>query len=701
MGQSSSDLGGHDVVDALRKAVAEDNAAKLSTMLEKAGEELRARVLSGTVVFNEESGDSLLSFAVEKESTACVAALLREGASTVAASHRTGRTPFHVACSAYVDAGKRIECLQLLLHQMLSFYEQRARDEAETRRPPANTLHCLCDQDGDGKTVLMRAVACRSAPAANVLLQLKDIAVNESSPIAEEHRGTAQKDIDEVLGRLLSTTDFNGTPPLHVLVRECCIDGEEGVPWIELAGRCATANAACLYSTDTDGRTALHLASVLEDRGNCFKRLIRLGSPLLATNIEGRTLLHEVCARNYYRGARQLLSTKTLSSQDRLALVSARDARQRSTLLVALIGSNDLPDDSHPTPPDPMLIRLLVKYCPSIGDYRDCEGLCANACLQTLMRDAQGDEKRLAEYREVKRAMKKGRQHSPPEGPVAASSIQIQLCSDLHIEFGYDYSTVVEPSCKYLAMLGDIGLAKTESYRDFVHQQAERFEKVFVIAGNHEYYKSSVQEAGAKMAALCAEKDNVVFMDRTSVLLEGVRFLGCTLWSDIPDEHKKEVQARMSDYRRITVIESSEEDSEAGDEGKEDNAGLEREHERSLTVEDTIALHKGDVQWLKENISSAKEAGEPVVVLTHHSPVLHKGCGNPRAWLNPVVHGFGTDLLELLDDGVSLWAYGHTHWHHDMVIGSCRVLSNPRGYETESVRTASFSSRFCVSIPAP
>jgi len=38
------------------------------------------------------------------------------------------------------------------------------------------------------------------------------------------------------------------------------------------------------------------------------------------------------------------------------------------------------------------------------------------------------------------------------------------------------------------ALLGDIGIADSPAYRDFLHKQADRFEQVLSIAGNHEYY---------------------------------------------------------------------------------------------------------------------------------------------------------------------------------------------------------------------
>src|SRR5262245_11692489 len=66
--------------------------------------------------------------------------------------------------------------------------------------------------------------------------------------------------------------------------------------------------------------------------------------------------------------------------------------------------------------------------------------------------------------------------------PTSLGDIKIQFCSDLHLEFGSE--GVIKPNAKYLALLGDIGLARQKKYHNFLLAQADRYEKVFVIAGD-------------------------------------------------------------------------------------------------------------------------------------------------------------------------------------------------------------------------
>jgi hypothetical protein len=64
--------------------------------------------------------------------------------------------------------------------------------------------------------------------------------------------------------------------------------------------------------------------------------------------------------------------------------------------------------------------------------------------------------------------------------------VKFQICSDLHIEFfKNEVPDILEPGCDYLCLLGDIGLAKEEAYREFLLKQAKLYKKVFVLAGNH------------------------------------------------------------------------------------------------------------------------------------------------------------------------------------------------------------------------
>jgi len=75
--------------------------------------------------------------------------------------------------------------------------------------------------------------------------------------------------------------------------------------------------------------------------------------------------------------------------------------------------------------------------------------------------------------------------------------MQIQILSDVHTEFfnNLDSLPKFEARAPYLALLGDIGvIGKLKQYESFLLSQAQQFEKVLVISGNHEYYTCTVKE---------------------------------------------------------------------------------------------------------------------------------------------------------------------------------------------------------------
>lgn len=65
-----------------------------------------------------------------------------------------------------------------------------------------------------------------------------------------------------------------------------------------------------------------------------------------------------------------------------------------------------------------------------------------------------------------------------------------QILSDLHLEVGQQYSSFEIPtSAPFLILAGDIGrLIDYHSYLAFLALHTRRFEKVFLILGNHEFY---------------------------------------------------------------------------------------------------------------------------------------------------------------------------------------------------------------------
>lgn len=147
------------------------------------------------------------------------------------------------------------------------------------------------------------------------------------------------------------------------------------------------------------------------------------------------------------------------------------------------------------------------------------------------------------------------------------------------------------------------------------------------------------------------------FLDRDAVILDGIRILGCTLWTDFrlrgftPDQAMAEVERRLNDYYRINT-----------------SAG-------PLRATQTLGDHQVSRRWLGEQIFRPF-AGKTVVV-THHAP--HPLSVHPRFAGDVLNAGFASDMTELLLRA-DFWFHGHTHDSFDYKVSGCRVVSNPAGY---------------------
>src|SRR6478736_4221572 len=121
---------------------------------------------------------------------------------------------------------------------------------------------------------------------------------------------------------------------------------------------------------------------------------------------------------------------------------------------------------------------------------------------------------------------------SPPRGARRAGAdfagcdapVRIRIYSDIHLE----RAPFSPPSndADLVVLAGDIanGAAGIE------WAKATFRAPVLYLAGNHEYYEGEFESVQAAMRT--ASGGGVELLDCTQVIRGGVRFLGCTLWTD-------------------------------------------------------------------------------------------------------------------------------------------------------------------------
>lgn len=244
--------------------------------------------------------------------------------------------------------------------------------------------------------------------------------------------------------------------------------------------------------------------------------------------------------------------------------------------------------------------------------------------------------------------------------------MKIRVYSDIHLEFE-DYTPPAFEDADVVVLAGDIGKGL-----DGLNWARKTFPNrpVVYIAGNHELYGH--HWPGTLHAIQHWSKDsNVWFLLNTSTVINGVRFLGCTLWTDFWLDGKKYLSQYvagkyMNDYRQIKLTD-----------GVTELAGKERLHPT-----DTAKAHEDSIAWMKRKFEEGFDG--PTVVVTHHAPSGQSiSPMHSKDELNPA---YASRLEEfILEHKPVLWIHGHMHHHVNYRIGDTLVYSNPRGYPKQLV----------------
>jgi Calcineurin-like phosphoesterase len=206
-------------------------------------------------------------------------------------------------------------------------------------------------------------------------------------------------------------------------------------------------------------------------------------------------------------------------------------------------------------------------------------------------------------------------------------------------------------------------------------------QEIIYVVGNHEYYLGVMEEVQAAMVR-CAGELGIHLLENSSVDIQGVRFLGCTLWTDFDlmgksrrQELMERAGAAMNDYRLIRRW------REEGPKHKQSK----------LQPEQTRQMHLASVHWLGQALDEGSAA--TTVVVTHHAP--HPNSIPERYRLNILSGAFASDLTRLMGRS-SLWVHGHMHDCMDYEVNGTRVVCNPRGYLRGGVPENDRFNRFAI-----
>jgi Icc-related predicted phosphoesterase len=268
--------------------------------------------------------------------------------------------------------------------------------------------------------------------------------------------------------------------------------------------------------------------------------------------------------------------------------------------------------------------------------------------------------------------------------------MKVALASDIHLEFGAIELENTE-SADVLILAGDICQAVDVNNettmgricRTFFRQVSDRFPQVIYIMGNHEHYQGDYARSRERIEAMLADlgSDNVYLLEKDTVTIGDVTFVGGTLWTDFNREDSLcmwHAGQRMNDYR---VCKNSGRGIAGGG------------YASRLQPEDTLADHRAMLDYIR--IITEGQADKKFVVAVHHAPSSASVAECYRGDL--LMNGnFYTDLSEFIMDRpqIRLWVHGHMHNNSDYEIGTTRVVCNPRGYVGHEPRADKFQLQY-------
>lgn len=264
--------------------------------------------------------------------------------------------------------------------------------------------------------------------------------------------------------------------------------------------------------------------------------------------------------------------------------------------------------------------------------------------------------------------------------------MRIKLVSDLHLEFS-DVDIPNNENCDLLILSGDILIAqdlhdhprgdwlqsqeylwkngqmrpeKSDRFRNFLDRCSKNFPHVIYVAGNHEFYHGKWLATIDYLREETSYWPNIYFLEKDVKVIDGMPFLGCTLWTDLNKGNPitmHNVSNMLNDHRLI----------------RHDGLGYTK-----IRAIHTIERHNEHVKWLKDTVPQY----EKCVVVGHMGPTplsVH-----PQYKNDIHINGaYYSDLSEFILDHpqIKLWTQGHSHRAFEYEVGTTKVACNPRGYE--------------------
>jgi Icc-related predicted phosphoesterase len=187
----------------------------------------------------------------------------------------------------------------------------------------------------------------------------------------------------------------------------------------------------------------------------------------------------------------------------------------------------------------------------------------------------------------------------------------------------------------------------------------DRYPRVLYVPGNHEYYGDEAALTHRSIMSVAAEFQNLVVLDCAVREIDGLRFVGGTMWFE-ENLESHWYRRNLSDFGEIRKF----------------------------------------VPWVYEENDRFKkfvnrELEENDIVVTHHLPSM--ASVHPQFAMSKLNMFFVCGMDELImERKPRLWLHGHTHSTCDHILGSTRIVCNPFGYPSETKKH--FNEKLIIEV---
>lgn len=284
--------------------------------------------------------------------------------------------------------------------------------------------------------------------------------------------------------------------------------------------------------------------------------------------------------------------------------------------------------------------------------------------------------------------------------------MKLQLLSDLHLEAHPHFQPTPAPAAEVLVLAGDIGSYQEGGLLQDEYFGLERFSPlpqfaawpcpVIFVPGNHEYDMQDWDVAHARLRRIC-DTLGIIWLERESLVLNQVRFVGTTLWTDYDAIALLDPLVQAGDVGRL--LKQREKSFRAANFYLRKTGGT--RHGQPFLAEPMREQALVCQDWLRHALQQPF-AGKTVTV-THFAPSLQSR--DPRYGLVPGTAGFCNALDDLLPHA-DLWLHGHLHapsnyqsqgLRADGSQWRCRVVANPLGYARKGEQ-GHFLASACITL---